>query len=116
MRRVRTNTPLQALTALNDPAFFEAAQALAWRIVREAPQPDVKSRAAYGFKLCVSRAPKAGELDRILSWYEKERQYFEKHPADAAKVAATTQDAAGQAAWTMVSNVLLNLDETITKE
>ncbi len=120
VRRVRTNTPLQALTALNDPAFFEAAQALARRIIREAPQPDVKSRAVYGFKLCVSRAPKAGELDRILSWYKKERQYFEKHPGDAAKVAAFSQDgngdAAGQAAWTMVSNVLLNLDETITKE
>jgi hypothetical protein len=111
VRRVRTNTPLQALTALNDPAFFEAAKALAKRIVAEGGA-NTKSRAVYGFRLCVSRHPDGGELDRILSWHEKEREFFERNPGDAAKLAGD----ADLAAWTMVSNVLLNLDETVSKE
>ena len=99
IRRVRTNTPLQALTLLNDPAFFEAAQALGQRIVKEAP-PDPRSRAAHGFRLAVGRSPSDADLRDLLAVYENERQ-------------RTGRD---DAAWTAVSNVLLNLDETQTKE
>jgi len=113
VRRVRTNTPLQALTGLNDPAFFESAQALARRIASEGgSQPS--TRATLALRLCVARNPKPGELDRMLSWEQQERQFFEQHREDAKRM--TGVDDPDLAAWTMLSNVLLNLDETLTKE
>jgi hypothetical protein len=119
VRRVRTNTPLQALTTLNDPAFFEAAQALARRMVQDIG-PDPASRATYGFRRCLTRRPTAPELDRILGYYRQELQRFQNDPKAASEVtgaqAGTNSNLPKLAAWTMVSNVLLNLDETITKE
>lgn len=112
-RRVRSDTPLQALTALNDPAFFEAAQAMAKRILREGGDPDA-ARATYGFRLATSRKPTATELDSLLSAYAKDREYFEHHKQEAAAVSG--QSDPELAAWTMFSNVVLNLDETLTKE
>ena len=128
VRRVRTNTPLQALTTLNDPVFFEAARALALRVRKEAGHtPD--ARAAYAFRLCLSRLPTQAELERVLVLYRQMLEHYKSDPKAAtdilgdtsAKVASAVPTAAGQpdpelAAWTMVSNVLLNLDETITKE
>jgi Protein of unknown function (DUF1553)/Protein of unknown function (DUF1549)/Planctomycete cytochrome C len=118
-RRVRTNTPLQALTTLNDPAFFEAAQHLAKRMVTEAG-PESPARAAHGFRLCVSRRPSREELAEVLAYQEKERFRF---AADLEAALAVVEeqwepgiDLADLAAWTMVANVLLNLDETVTKE
>ncbi|MBI1791731.1 MAG: DUF1553 domain-containing protein [Acidobacteria bacterium] len=113
VRRIRTNTPLQALTTLNDPAFFEAAKALAKRILRE-EGPETQARAAYGFRLCAARRPKPEETRRIVEAYEREREFFTRHPEDARKMAP--DGSAELAAWTLVSNVLLNLDETLTKE
>jgi hypothetical protein len=128
VRRVRTNTPLQALTTLNDPVFFEAARALASRVRKEAGQTP-EARAAYAFRLSVSRHPTQVELERVLAFYRQELEHYKSDPKAAmdvlggasAKVASTVPIAAGQpdsdmAAWTMVSNVLLNLDEAITKE
>jgi Protein of unknown function (DUF1553)/Protein of unknown function (DUF1549)/Planctomycete cytochrome C len=128
VRRPRTNTPLQALTTLNDPVFFEAAQAMAWRLEKQAGT-NPAARAAYGFRLCVSRKPTAAELAQILGFYRQELGYYRDHPQAAAQVAGRSApavasaapapvlgDEAEAAAWTMVSNVLLNLDETITKE
>jgi hypothetical protein len=94
VRRVRTNTPLQALTTLNDPAFFEAARALAARLIKE---PDPRARAELAFRLCVNRRPKPREADLLLSWVARE-------------------GADDLAAWTLAANALLNLDETLTKE
>ena len=128
VRRVRTNTPLQALVTLNDEAFFEAAQALAARVLREAPAPpspsararQAASRAAYAFRLAVSRTPADDEVARILTSYDEQLTRFHKEPAAAARVvgryAVTGVDAAEQAAWTLVANAILNLDETLTKE
>jgi hypothetical protein len=110
VRRIRTNTPLQALTTLNDPAFFEAAQALAKRATKEGGSDD-QARIVYAFRLCTARQPKPAELDRLLQGLERERSYFSQHPAESARLGDTNL-----AAWTMLSNVLLNLDETITKE
>jgi hypothetical protein len=119
VRRVRTNTPLQALTTLNDPVFFEAAQALAGRMTRDVG-PDPASRATYGFRLCLTRRPSAPELERILSYYRLELKHFQADPKAAGKVAGVDggphSNLPELAAWTMVSNVLLNLDEAITKE
>jgi mono/diheme cytochrome c family protein len=119
VRRVRTNTPLQALTTLNDPAFFAAAQALGRKILQDSG-PGAAARATYGFRRCLTRPPTAQELDRILAYYRHEVAYFQNETKAASEVAkgytgppASLPEAA---AWTMVSNVLLNLDEAITKE
>lgn len=111
VRRARTNTPLQALTALNDPAFVEAARALAKRILKEAG-PDARARAEYGFRLCVARRPNAGESGRLVEAYRKEVEFFQRRPEEAARLGGDPE----LAAWTVLSNVLLNLDETLTKE
>jgi hypothetical protein len=99
IRRVRTNTPLQALTSLNDPFFFDAAGAMAQRMTREGGAAE-SARVDYGFQLAVSRDPSANEREKILSFYHQQ----------------LNGGASEQMAWTMVANVLLNLDESITKE
>ena len=116
-RRVRTNTPLQALTTLNDPVFFEAARALASRTLKEAAAAP-EERVALAFRLCTARRPSPPELAPLLSFEEKQLARFRADPAAARAVAGTpaADDAAELAAWTMVANVLLNLDETLTKE
>jgi hypothetical protein len=113
VRRPRSNTPLQALTTLNDPAFFEAAKAMGQRIVNEGGA-DLSSRATYGFRLVMSRRPSVFEVNGLVSAFEKERQYFQSHQTEAGSVAGKPD--IELAAWTMVSNALLNLDGTITKE
>jgi hypothetical protein len=100
VRRVRTNTPLQALTLLNDPAFVTAAKVLADRTLREAG-PEPEARAVHIFRLATARRPSAPELAPLLRFY---RAQAERHAGDDA------------AAWTMVASVILNLDETVTKE
>ena len=123
-RRVRSNTPLAALTGLNEIVFVEAAQAMALRVLREAEQDDVL-RAEYAFQLCTCRKPTAGERTAILELVREQRQRLadgwlnprEIATGDAAKLpelpkGVNPQDAA---AWTLVSRVLLNCDETITK-
>lgn len=102
VRRVRTNTPLQALTTLNDPDFFEAANALARRIVTDVS--DTRNRAIYGFRRVASRRPTENEIDEIIGLYNKELARFRNLPEPELP------------AWTVVSNVLLNLDETLSKE
>ncbi|PYI89722.1 MAG: hypothetical protein DME26_00605 [Verrucomicrobia bacterium] len=103
-RRMRSNTPLQALTLLNDQAFFEFAQGLAARVLREAP----KNNAAgleYAFRLCVSRKPAPDEKQRL-----NELLSADLREAEGNEVQKQTE------AWTTVARVLLNLDETITRE
>jgi mono/diheme cytochrome c family protein len=112
-RRSHSDTPLQALTTLNDPAFFEAAQAMARRILKEGGANE-SSRAIYGFRLATSRRPSAQELDTLLSGFGKDQQYFRRNSKEAEAIAG--QPDAELAAWTMFSNALLNLDEAITKK
>jgi mono/diheme cytochrome c family protein len=117
-RRPRTNTPLQALATLNDKAFVECAAALARRMMTEAKGD--RDRAIHGFRLCVARAPTAQELDHLLALYQQNLAKYRNDPA-AVKAMATNGNAVKDvdlrelAAWTVVANVLLNLDETITK-
>ena len=95
-RRNRSNTPLQALTLLNDAAFVDFADALGRRIQAEAP---VWDRVAFGFRLCTGRKPRAMERQRLEELFDVERRQV------------------GEAgAWQTVARVLLNLDETITRE
>ncbi len=119
VRRVRTNTPLQALTTLNDEAYFEAAKALAARVLK-GPSADVASRAAYAFRLTLTRAAHPDELTRIVASYTAQLERFQKDPSAASRViegySVNGVDPPEQAAWTLVANSLLNLDETLTKE
>src|SRR5579885_659868 len=118
VRRVRTNTPLQALTSLNDPFFFDAARAMAKRILANAGNE--ADRIAYGFRLVVARPPTREEAAAIANFYRKQLESYSKNTDLAYKTIAATpnsvSNAADLAAWTMVANVLLNMDETITKD
>ena len=100
-RRLRSNTPLQALTLLNDQAFYEFAQGLAARVLREVPKSD-HERIDYAFRLCLARRPSAEESQRLNDLL--------------AQQLAGEQKAKESEAWTTVARVLLNLDETITRE
>lgn len=122
-RRSRSNTPLQALTTLNDPAFFEAAVHLAGRMLTEV-EGGFPSRLRRGFRLTLSRAPADEEVEQLKRFYDTELSRFRKETAaartllgDAPNIQSFSRLDIGEwAAWTMVANVLLNLDETITKE
>ncbi len=122
LRRVRSNTPLQALTLLNDPVYVEAAQALARRVLDELPKASDAARIEHAFRLVVSRKPTKQESTRIAALLASKRATFAAD-AKAAETFATSQlgklpeglAASEAAAWTVVANVLLNLDELITK-
>ncbi len=121
LRRSRTNTPLQALVTLNDPVYLEAAQALARRMAKEGGMSP-SERATYGFRLVLTRPPHEAEAARLVALFEQARQRFEKEPDKAMKLATEPlgalpagMNATELAAWTLVGNVLLNLDETVMK-
>jgi hypothetical protein len=121
-RRARSDTPLQALTTLNDPVFVEAAQALALRVWEHGGKND-RARLQYAFELCTGRKPRAKEAGVLSSLLHEELDFFDSRTARAVQVAALDVKNPPQdvnlekvAAWTMVSRVLLNMDETITKE
>jgi hypothetical protein len=125
VRRVRSNTPLQALTTLNEPLFLECARALAMRAVAEGGSTD-RERVVHAFRRCMARTPTEEETSVLIGLLVEQTRRFEKGELDAwALVAADPADPpplpAGLtkerlAAWTAVARVLLNLDETITKE
>jgi len=117
-RRERSNTPLQALNLLNDPVFFECAQALAARVLHEA-DATTRERLAHAFLLCLARPPTPAERTRLEKYLKAQTTIFENNP-DAAKAMAGKPlggcELAENAAWVGVASVLLNLDEFITKE
>ena len=118
VRRIRTTTPLQALTTLNDPAFFDAARGLARRMQSEGGGT-LSERIAFGFRACVARRPRPEEVRRLSALYIQELTRYRANAKAALSIAGgpTVQsDTAEIAALTIVSNVLLNLDETLTKE
>ncbi len=120
LRRERSNTPLQALVTLNDPVYLEAAQALARRMVAASPTP--AGRVQHGFKRCLSRAPSAAEQNDLIALFERTLPRFRGDLAKAREFATKPigeppagVDVAELAAWTVVGNVLLNLDEVLMK-
>ncbi len=121
VRRPRSNTPLQALNTLNDPAFFEAAGGFAQRIVDRAATP--ADRVEYAFLRALARRPDEREAESMLRRYEEWRAYYQRHTDQAvAAVNAAfhdsppAQDPTDLAPWVLVANVMLNLDETVTRE
>ncbi|MFG0335123.1 MAG: DUF1553 domain-containing protein, partial [Maioricimonas sp. JB049] len=118
-RRVRSNTPLQALTLANDRTFIELAQALAVRILETSPDDDA-ARIRYGFLCTLGREPTAAESERLLQYLDEQKSGFAANAKAALALApesgAAEVPARAGAAWTAVARVLLNLDEFITRE
>ncbi|MCG8649112.1 MAG: DUF1553 domain-containing protein, partial [Pirellulales bacterium] len=120
VRRIRTNTPLQALVTLNDPVYVESAQALArWMV---AQGDSAQQRIQWGFRRCLIRDPSSAEVQRLAHLVEEATAHFAAAPAQALKMATEPigalpdgADAAELAAWTVVGNVILNLDEIYMK-
>jgi mono/diheme cytochrome c family protein len=125
VRRARSNTPLQALTTLNEGLFLECARGLALKTLAEGGDTD-RDRAVYAFRRCTGRKPNDKELDVLLGFLSRQTEKFSGPDArpwdlaanDPAKPPKLPKDVtpAQAAAWTALSRLLLNLDETITKE
>jgi hypothetical protein len=121
-RRARTNTPLQALVLMNDEQYVEASRKLAARMMTEGGASP-EEQLAYGFRLVTSRQPASEEAEVLLQSYQSHLDHYQKHPEEAAKLLSVGEaprqaslDPPPHAAMTMVANLLLNLDETVTKE
>jgi hypothetical protein len=125
VRRTRSNTPLQALTTLNEPLFLESARALALKSLNEGGSSN-EDRLLYAFRRCLARRPAPEEQSALLTLLDRQTQHFSKDGSnpwdlaagDPAKPPALPPGItpAQAAAWTSVARVLLNLDETISKE
>jgi hypothetical protein len=121
VRRPRTNTPLQALALMNDPQIVEASRALAQRMLMEGGK-DAESRLSYGFRLATGRRISKDEskvllemLNLQLADYRNKVEAADKLLSIGSFKAKPELDRAELAAWTMLANTILNLDETITK-
>lgn len=125
LRRVPTNTPLQAFVTLNDPAYFEMSQALGARLIREGGD-NVRSRIRFGLELCLGRPATDEQVSALEQLYQEEVQTYKANPEGAKKLSTSDSlpkdkmfpkdsDPAELAAWVEVANVLLNLDGVLTK-
>ena len=122
VKRSRTNTPLQALILLNEVTYVEAARKLAERMIQQGGS-DLQTRIAYGFLLVTARQPTHEELQLLLAGFQEDANRFVSDPKAASQLTRFGESAADSsidpmelAAYTMTANVLLNLDEAITRE
>lgn len=121
VRRARTNTPLQALVLMNDVQYVEAARKFAERVITDGGKSS-EQRITFAFRTVLNRTPKETELQSLNGLYEEYLSLFRADPEAAKKLLATGEsprneqlDAKEVAAWSMVTHVLLNLSETVTK-
>ena len=120
VQRPRTNTPLQALTTLNDPQFVEAARAFA-RSLLAAEAADADARLAIAFRRATSRIPQPEEVDALRGLLDRRLAHYRAHADEATALVGQAAeggpaDTATLAAWTNVTNAILNLDEFIMRE
>jgi hypothetical protein len=123
VKRARSNTPLQALTMLNETVFVDCARALALRAIQEGGKTDAE-RIAFAFRCCTSRSPTEDELVVLLKLLADQTERISQGEVSAKELATGAKDGklppnikpTDAAAMTIVARVLLNLDETITKE
>lgn len=120
-RRPRTNTPLQALAGLNEPTLLECARVLAQRSMLEGGAR-AEDQLAFAFQLCTARKPAPAESRRLLQFLDDQTRSFRRDPSSALRLLEVGSaprpaglDPRRLAAWTMLANVLLNLDEVLTK-
>jgi hypothetical protein len=121
IQRQRTNTPLQALVTLNDPQFLEAARALAERLIKS-DRSDTAARIDLCYQLSVSRPAAPREVEILTRLFEKNLAMFKAKPEEAKQFLAAgesprdeTIDATEHAAWMVVAQTILNLDESLTR-
>lgn len=119
--RPSSNTPMQALTLLNDPTYVEAARTFAARIIKEGGETP-EDRISWAYRQSLSRSPNPNELELINGMFEKHKMQYAQNPESASKLISTGEspliqgiDATEHAAWTSVARVILNLHETITR-
>jgi hypothetical protein len=117
-----TNTPLQALVLMNDPTYVEAARALAERAITEGGK-DGNGRIAYAFRLATARKPSPQEVRVLRDMLTKQLGHYRSDRKAALDLLSVGEskwnarfDSAELAAWATVASVILNLDETITKQ
>jgi hypothetical protein len=125
VRRSRSDTPLQALTTLNETVFVECSQALARRTLEEGGKTDA-DRVTYAFRRCLSRPPTNDERKELLVLLERQRARIAEGWVNSFELATGKNEKPAKlppgvtptqlAAYMVVSRVILNLDETITKE
>jgi hypothetical protein len=125
VRRVRSNTPLQALVTLNETLFLESARSLALKTLQNGGFTD-EQRVTYAFRRCVSRMPTKDETGELLAFLKRQTPRIQDGWVSAWDLAGIEEGAKAElpdgvtptqlAAYTALSRVLLNLDETITKE
>jgi hypothetical protein len=120
VRRARTNTPLQALILLNDPTYVEASRKLAERLLAEATT--VNGRIALAFRLATARPPRAEEVAVLKRVFESRLAKYRQDPTAAKKLLRVGESPVNEkldpvelAAWAAVASVILNLDETVTR-
>jgi hypothetical protein len=112
--RDRSNTPLQALTLLNDPIFIETAQQLG-RMVTEYPGDD-KHKAVFLFRRCLTRPPDPGEIERIVQFVQNQRDRLNRGELEASTLVTTSAPTASEVAlWSTLARAMLNLDEAISR-
>ena len=120
IRRIRTNTPLQALVTLNDPVYLEAAAALAKRMVNQSADAD--SRVDYGLRLALVRPLYQGETEPLIRLQREVKSKFAESPEQAASIIKTCRGNPGEmnsaefASWIVTANAILNLDEFLTRK
>ncbi|NDD63423.1 MAG: DUF1553 domain-containing protein, partial [Acidobacteria bacterium] len=115
-------TPLQSLNLMNDVTYIEASRMIAQRMLREGGATEGE-RLAWGFRLVTLRQPDAGEQAVMARYLDSQRRHFAQQPAAAARLLAVGERRADpklradeMAAWSMVASLILNLDETITRQ
>ncbi|PQO27049.1 DUF1553 domain-containing protein [Blastopirellula marina] len=121
IRRITTNTPLQALVTLNDPVYIEAAQAFG-RVVWEQKELSLEQQVEFAVRRCLGRHPSEAETKRLVELYQTAKSRYAAMPEEARKMATDPigplpdgASAEELAAWTLVGNVLLNLDEALNR-
>jgi hypothetical protein len=121
VRETRTNTPLHALTLLNDVTFVEAARVLAQRVMKE--DATSEKRLAKAFQWLTARKPTEPEAKVLLAAFERQLAAYKKNPEAATKLLRAGEskpdpklDAAELAAYAHVCSLIMNLDESVTKE
>ncbi|MFP6872324.1 MAG: PSD1 and planctomycete cytochrome C domain-containing protein [Verrucomicrobiales bacterium] len=119
-RRNRSNTPIMALTTLGNEVFHEAAQAMAKKILGNSSLPDEAARIDHCFLLCTARRASPEERTAVAALLEKSRAYYAANPSEAGIIAGKHRQAQlpapENAAWIATTRIILNLDETITRE
>ncbi len=123
VRTQQTNTPLQALTLMNNKLFVEAARNLAQRIIRQTRSDDRRQQLGFGFRLTCGRSPTQNELSVLADAHQAFVDQYQQNPNAANELLRVGEsgydssiDTAQLAAMTMTASLMMNLDETITKE